>query len=122
MEAARRRPAKAVEQGVRVSDKTETQETQTLELRTAKVRKPKPMDGREIALFAARMADEKKGENIIIYDLHGLSDLADYFVIVTANSKAQIRAIVENISHDLKLIGTHKYGQEGNETGQWILL
>jgi ribosome-associated protein len=119
MEAARRRPAKAVKQGVRVAQAMDIQETRTLDLRAAR---PKPMDGREIALFAARMADEKKGENIIIYDLHGLTDLADYFVIVTANSKAQIRAIVENISKDLKLLGTHKYGQEGNETGQWILL
>ena len=109
-----------------MAEEMNIQETRTLDLRAVRTPTPPPptraMDGREIALFAARMADEKKGENIIIYDLHGLTDLADYFVIVTANSKAQVRAIVETISRDLKLRGTHKYGQEGNENGQWILL
>lgn len=80
------------------------------------------MAGREIAIFAAHTADDKKGEEIIVYDLRGLTDLTDYFVIVTANSKAQIRAIVESIAKDLKLRGLTKYGQEGNENGQWILL
>jgi ribosome-associated protein len=114
-------PAKGtlrIEAGVRVAEETGLKETRPLELRAAR----STMSGRDIALFAARMADDKKGENIIIYDLRGLTDLADYFVIVTAKSKAQVRAIVESIALDLKKIGTHKYGQEGNENGQWILL
>jgi ribosome-associated protein len=80
------------------------------------------MKGRDIALFAARTADDKKGTDIVIYDLHGLTDITDYFVIVTAHSKAQIRAITESIRRDLKSVGVHKFGQEGNETGQWVLL
>lgn len=80
------------------------------------------MDGREIALFAARTADQKKGADIVIYDLKGLSDVADFFVIATAQSKAQSRAICENISHELKIRGVHRLGQEGNAGAQWVLL
>lgn len=80
------------------------------------------MDGRDIALFAAKVADEKRGDDIIIYDLRGLTDLTDYFVIATAHSKAQVRAIIETISKELKLGGTTKLGQEGSDNGQWILL
>ena len=80
------------------------------------------INGREIALFAARTADEKKGTDIVIYDLRGLTDITDYFVIVTAQSKAQGRAILESIHHDLKACGLKKMGQEGNETGQWVLI
>lgn len=80
------------------------------------------MEGREIAVFAARTADEKKGTDIVIYDLHGLSDVADYFVIATAQSKAQSRAICDSISRELKAGGVHKLGQEGNTGGQWVLL
>jgi len=80
------------------------------------------MDGRDIALFAARVADEKRGEDIIIYDLRGLTDLTDYFVIATAHSKDQVRAIIETISKELKQAGTTKLGQEGSDNGQWILL
>ena len=80
------------------------------------------MNSREIAVFAARTADEKKGSEIVIYDLQGLSDVADYFVITTAQSKAQRRAICDTISRDLKQGGVHKIGQEGNTGGQWVLL
>ena len=78
--------------------------------------------GRDIALFAARMADAKRGMDIVIYDLHGLTDITDYFVIVTAQSKAQGRAIFESIHRELKSRGLKKMGQEGNEAGNWVLL
>jgi len=80
------------------------------------------MNGREIAVFAARTADGKKGSQIVIYDLQGLSDVADYFVITTAQSKAQSRAICDTITGELKAGGVHKIGQEGNAGGQWVLL
>ena len=80
------------------------------------------MNGREIALFAAGVADEKKGTNIVIYDGRGLMDITDYLVIVTANSKAQIRAILETISLRLKQAHVPKLGQEGNESAHWVLL
>ena len=80
------------------------------------------IDGRDIALFAARMSDDKKAEDVIIYDVRGLSDITNYFVIATASSKAQVRAIIETIKRDLKDRGVTKIGQEGNENGQWVLI
>ena len=80
------------------------------------------LSGLEISLFAARAADEKKATNIVIYDLHGLTDITDYFVIATAQSKAQINAILDSISRGLKAQGLHRLGQEGEENGQWVLL
>src|SRR5258708_10057860 len=80
------------------------------------------MNGREIALFAARTADEKKGSDIVIYDVRKLTAITDFFVIATANSKAQIRAIIETIAGELKAVGVTKMGQEGSGSGQWVLL
>lgn len=80
------------------------------------------MNGRDIALAAARLADEKKGADIVIYDLHGLSDVADYFLIVTAQSKLQARAIAGAIEKGLKDQGVRKLGQEGGPASQWLLL
>ena len=94
-------------------------------VQTAGIERPredKLLNGREISLFAARTADEKKATDIVIYDLHGLTDIADYFVIVTAHSRAQVYAILDTISRELKARGLHKLGQEGNESGQWVLL
>lgn len=80
------------------------------------------MEGRKIAVFSARTAEAKRGRDIIVYDLRGVTDIADYFVLVTADSKAQIKAILESIRKDLKAEGVNKIGQEGNSSGKWVLL
>ena len=80
------------------------------------------MTGHDLALFAARTADAKKGSEIVIYDLHGISDVTDYFVLVTADSKLQARAIIGSIEKDLKDRGVRKLGQEGSPQSQWMLL
>jgi len=80
------------------------------------------MNGRDIAVYSARTADDKKATDIVVYDLRGLSDISDYFVLVTAHSRAQTRAILESVARELKKCGIHKIGQEGNETGRWVLL
>jgi ribosome-associated protein len=78
--------------------------------------------GRDIALFSARMADDKKAEDIVVYDLRGLTDVTDYLVLATAHSRSQVRAIVESIKRELKLFDVRKVGQEGNEGGSWVLI
>ncbi|HLX64361.1 MAG TPA: ribosome silencing factor [Planctomycetota bacterium] len=80
------------------------------------------MNGRDIAIFSARTAEDKKAQDIVIYDMRGLTDVTDYFVIATAFSRSQVRAVIESIKRDLKHLGTHKIGQEGNEGGSWVLL
>ena len=80
------------------------------------------MDGRDIAIFSARTAEDKKAEDIVVYDMRGLTDVTDYFVIATAFSRSQVRAIVESIKLDLKAAGVRKMGQEGNEGGSWVLI
>lgn len=80
------------------------------------------MNGIELARFAASVAEDKKGEDIVIYDLRGESDVADFFVIATALSKLQARAIVGDIDKELKQRGLKKLGQEGDAASQWMLL
>ncbi len=80
------------------------------------------MDAREVAVFAARTAAEKKAEDIVIYDLRGISDVTDYFMIATAQSKLQSRAIVGDIDKELKKREVTKLGQEGTSGGQWVLI
>lgn len=79
-------------------------------------------NGRDIALFSARIADDKKAEDIVVYDVRGATDVTDYFVVATAFSKAQIRAVIESIKRELKQCGAAKMGQEGNEGGNWVLI
>jgi len=80
------------------------------------------MEGLDIARKAAELAEQKKGLDIVIYDLKGLSDVTDYFVIVTAQSKLQSRAVVNAIERGLRDEGVRKMGREGDHDSQWVLI
>jgi ribosome-associated protein len=60
------------------------------------------MDSRKLALLCRELADNKKAENIVILDVRELSSVTDYFVIASGTSEPHLRAIVEEISSNLK--------------------
>ncbi|AHM56465.1 iojap-like protein [Peptoclostridium acidaminophilum DSM 3953] len=66
--------------------------------------------------------DDKLGEDIKILNLSGLSPIADYFVIATAGSDRQAKAIVKEIEDNLAKRGVFARGREGLASAAWILL
>ncbi len=77
------------------------------------------MNTKELVCLAARLADDKKAENIQLIDLGGLSSLCDYVLIMTATSKPHLEAIEEEISKKLKEIGIYKTNRDGADSLQW---
>lgn len=80
------------------------------------------MTGIELATMAAKLVDEKQGQDILVYDLRGISDVADYFVIATVLSKAQARAIVGFLDKEFKERGVKRVGREGDRDSAWTLM
>lgn len=77
------------------------------------------MNTKELVCLAARLADDKKAENIKVIDLCGLSSLCDFVLIATANSKPHLDAVEEEISKKLKEEGYYKTNRDGGESNQW---
>ncbi|WP_428054101.1 ribosome silencing factor [Candidatus Avelusimicrobium stercoris] len=77
------------------------------------------MDTKELVCLAARIADDKKAENIKVIDLCGLSSLCDYILIVSATSKPHLDAVEEEISKKLKELGYYKANRDGGESNLW---
>lgn len=77
------------------------------------------MNTKQLVCLAARLADEKKAENIKIIDLKGLSSLCDFVLIMTATSKPHLEAVEEEISKKLKEIGIYKTNRDGADSLQW---
>lgn len=70
----------------------------------------------------AELADEKKATNIKAYDITGLTVMTDAFVICTAASDPQMKAVMNNVRRGMRDVGvkaTHIEGEAGNG---WILL
>jgi ribosome-associated protein len=77
----------------------------------------------QLALAAARTADENRGQDIAVLDMRDVTPEFDYFVLVTGNSRRQLHAISEEIDRTLETdLGDHRLGIEGYSESRWILL
>jgi ribosome-associated protein len=87
----------------------------------AKISKPRSTKG--LAVFCARVAEEKIAGNIIIMNLKKIEFApSDFFVICSCDSETQVRAVAEEIEDMAKKIGLARPILEGKEAGQWIIL
>ena len=75
-----------------------------------------------MAKLAYAALSDKKGEDIQIIDISGVSVLADYFLIVNGNSDSQVNALVDNVEEELHKAGYSLVQREGNASGRWVLL
>ena len=74
-----------------------------------------------IATQMANFALEKKAEDIVLLDLKGLTDMADFFIIATGSSDQHVKAIVDNIRDGFKIVGK-PWHIEGLSNLKWVLL
>jgi ribosome-associated protein len=73
---------------------------------------------------AARVCEDKKGEDIRILELDPIdSGLSDFFLIVSARNDRQAQTIGDEIEFTLKRdFGVYANSVEGRRQGDWILL
>jgi ribosome-associated protein len=60
------------------------------------------MDSKKLALLCRELAENKKGENIVVLDVHEVSSITDYFVLVSGTSEPHLRAISDEILNKLR--------------------
>ncbi|HEX3032542.1 MAG TPA: ribosome silencing factor [Bacillota bacterium] len=76
----------------------------------------------EIAGIAAAAAEDKKARDVKTLQIKELSIITDYFVICSANSTTQVKAIADNIEEKLEEQDIRVLHREGMREGRWILL
>jgi ribosome-associated protein len=71
---------------------------------------------------AAQVATDNKGQDVILLDLRGVTDMTDFFLIASGTSDTHVRALGEHIIAELKKEGFPVHHVEGLEKGRWVLL
>ncbi len=66
--------------------------------------------------------EEKKGVDLVVYDVSDAIKVADYFVVVTGTSRPHVRAMYEDVHHRLKRLGEIHSRAEGADLGWWVLV
>jgi ribosome-associated protein len=69
------------------------------------------------------LLSDKKGLDVVILDVRGMTSYADYFVVASGESDRQVSAMAEHVLKNLKETeNLRPIGHEGMDTGQWVLL
>ena len=77
---------------------------------------------KEMARIAWNALNDKKGEDIKIIDITGISVLADYFIIANGTNDRPVNALVDNVEEELHKAGYPLKQREGRASGSWVLL
>jgi len=74
------------------------------------------------ATACARLADEKKGKDILVLRLGGLTDITDYFVLASGTSERHIKTVVDSVTKGMKEEGIRPNTIEGYYEGRWAVI
>jgi ribosome-associated protein len=77
---------------------------------------------RPIACLAARVADQKKGEGIVLLDVRKMSGLSDYMLLVNVLSPAHLESIEREIDNLMKTSGVRRLHLDGSNGALWRVL
>ena len=81
-----------------------------------------PIEAKELAITAARIADEKRGEDILVLHVTEQLKVADYFVLITGANRPHARALCNELHVRLKALGERHLPLEGADLGWWVVL
>ncbi|PJA98296.1 MAG: ribosome silencing factor [Ignavibacteriales bacterium CG_4_9_14_3_um_filter_30_11] len=80
------------------------------------------MDSKKLSKKITELIFEKKGYDVVLLNLSKHSSFADYFIICSADSTTQVKAITDEIDKKLKDKGIRCWHKEGYQTLSWVLL
>jgi ribosome-associated protein len=76
----------------------------------------------DMAKIAARAGDEKKADDVRVMRMPAVVAETEFFVICSASTHVQIRAIVNSITAALEEAGAELLRYEGRGENNWVLL
>ncbi len=80
------------------------------------------MEAIDKAKNCSRYAEEKKANDVLILELQGLTDIADYFVLANGTSERHVKTISEYIETSMKGDGIKPFSVEGYNDGRWVII
>jgi ribosome-associated protein len=76
----------------------------------------------DLARNIVNYLEEKKGENILLLDIHELADFAEYFVICSGTSDRMLGALADEVQEEVRVHYQLKGRLEGEPRNGWMLI
>jgi ribosome-associated protein len=76
----------------------------------------------DLAHSAAALCVDNKADDVVLLDLHGITDMTDYFVLASGTSNTHVRSVAQHVMDGLAKRGVRVLSVEGLAQGRWVLL
>lgn len=76
----------------------------------------------ELGLAAAQAAADKLASDILVLDVSEQLVITDVFLLASAPSDRQVKAVVDEIEDRLRDLGAKPVRREGTQEARWVLL
>jgi ribosome-associated protein len=78
--------------------------------------------GSDLLALVENSLDDDKAEDIVVIDLAGKTEIADYMVVASGQSSRQVGAMAMHLTQKIKELGIKELGIEGQSQGDWVLI
>jgi len=78
--------------------------------------------GDKLLTLVETSLDDDQAEDIVVIDLAGKTEIADYMVVATGQSSRQVGAMAMHLTQKIKELGIKELGIEGQSQGDWVLI
>lgn len=76
----------------------------------------------ELLTSVLKAIDDKKGEDVVVYDFSVFSPFTDYTIITSASNLRQVYAIASNVDDEMSKAGIQIKAFEGSKDSRWVLV
>ncbi len=66
--------------------------------------------------------NDDKAQGVVVIDLSGKTEIADYMVIASGSSQRHVGAMADHLREKLKLTGVKGIALEGQAQSDWVLI
>lgn len=80
------------------------------------------MKGLDFAKKVCETLDNHKAEDIVLMDVTGKTEVADFYVIASGRSMTHTRALIEHVEEEMDKLGVAPVRREGVREGRWAVL
>lgn len=77
---------------------------------------------RTFAIESARLLSDSHCEDVLVYDVRGLSEVTDFIVIASGTSDRQIKSAARYLGDLAQEQGFERFGSDRDEASTWLVL
>jgi ribosome-associated protein len=80
------------------------------------------MQADELKTIARQALEDRKGLNIVEFDVRDMTSVTDFMVIASGTSDRHVKSLADAVVVACKKAGVQPLGVEGEREGEWVLV